>query len=286
MTRPVNPTADWLTQPGGLAERLRSARLRAGITGVQLAEANGWPASKISKLENGRQSPTTLDIQAWTTTCGAETEADELVAMLDRVQARHQDWRRRIRSGQIAVQAGYNAMIRDARVVRDFATVYVPSLLQTAQYARFPIAEGVALHGARADEVDAAVTARLQRQQFLYDPSKRFEFLLAEPVLRWLVCTADVMRGQLDRLQTVVGVPNIRLGVLPMGTPLSIAPQNSFAIVGTVVLVETFVGETIHVGDHVAAYTRVLDRLWEQAVEGEEARRLIVKAVDSLPEIE
>ena len=73
--------------------------------------------------------------------------------------------------------------------------MYVPSLLQTAQYARFPIAEGVVLHGARADEVDAAVSARLQRQQFLYDPSKRFEFLLAEPVLRWLVCTADVMRG-------------------------------------------------------------------------------------------
>ena len=69
-------------------------------------------------------------------------------------------------------------------------------------------------------------------------------------------------------------------------TPLTIAPQNSFAVVGTVVLVETFVGETIHVGDHVAAYTRVLDRLWEHAVEGEEARRLIVKAVASLPEIE
>jgi Domain of unknown function (DUF5753) len=56
----------------------------------------------------------------------------------------------------------------------------------------------VELHDHEISDVDAAVTSRMQRQQLLYDTSKQSEFLLAEPLLRWLQCPADVMRGQLD----------------------------------------------------------------------------------------
>lgn len=283
MTRPTNPIEEWLTQPGGIAERLRAIRRRAGVTGGQLAEEHGWPPSKISKIENGRQTPTADDIRAWAASCSAGEETEDLLALLEQVQAKHEDWRRRLRSGQTAVQASYNDMVRDARVIRDFTTAYVSSMLQTAQYARYPILEGVRLHGAREDEVDRAVAVRMQRQQHLYDPGKMFEFLIAEPVLRWLICPPDVMRGQLDRLQAVVGAPNIRLGVLPMGRPLATTPQNAFTMVGDVVLVETFVGETVHAGDQAAAFGRVMDQLWADAVEGEEARRLIVAAAAALP---
>ncbi|MFE9694132.1 Scr1 family TA system antitoxin-like transcriptional regulator, partial [Micromonospora sp. NPDC005806] len=76
--------------------------------------------------------------------------------------------------------------------------------------------------------MDTAVATRMQRQQLLYDTSKRLEFLLAERVLQWLLTSPEVMRGQLDPLQTVVGVPNIRFGILPLGVPLATTPQNSF----------------------------------------------------------
>ncbi|MCO1595506.1 DUF5753 domain-containing protein [Micromonospora sp. RHAY321] len=88
--------------------------------------------------------------------------------------------------------------------------LYVPGLLQTPDYARRILTEMVELHNLDIADVDAAVSTRMQRQHLLYDAGKRFEFLLAEPVLRWLLASPDVMAGQLDRLQTVVGVTSGR----------------------------------------------------------------------------
>ncbi|MEN3612574.1 Scr1 family TA system antitoxin-like transcriptional regulator [Plantactinospora sp. ZYX-F-223] len=83
---------------------------------------------------------------------------------------------------------------------------------------------------------------RMQRQAYLYDTTKQFEFLLAEPVLRWLLCPPDVMRGQLDRLQTIVGLPNIRFGIVPMGVPLTTAPQHAVQLYDDLAIVDTFLG--------------------------------------------
>jgi hypothetical protein len=48
------------------------------------------------------------------------------------------------------------------------------------------------------------------------------------------------------------------------------------------VLVETFVGETVHRGDQATAYARALDRLWEHAATGDQARALIVNAANDI----
>src|SRR6266704_656331 len=62
----LQPTGEWLNQPGGLAERLQRMRKAAGLTGDQLAARLGWKSrSKIPKLENGRQMPTEDEIRAW-----------------------------------------------------------------------------------------------------------------------------------------------------------------------------------------------------------------------------
>jgi Domain of unknown function (DUF5753) len=69
-------------------------------------------------------------------------------------------------------------------------------------------------------------------QEHPAEPAHRpqFELLLAEPVLRWLPCPTEVIRAQLDRLQTVIGLPNARLGVVPLGGQLDTMPQNSFVL--------------------------------------------------------
>ena len=51
-----------------LGKRLRELRRAAGLTGRQLADALSWPPSKVSKLENGRQTPSDDDVRAWTRT--------------------------------------------------------------------------------------------------------------------------------------------------------------------------------------------------------------------------
>ncbi|WP_172894098.1 DUF5753 domain-containing protein [Micromonospora purpureochromogenes] len=229
------------------------------------------------------QMPGPADLYAWARACGADDAAQDLLRMLGEVQAVHRDWRRRMRQGQAAVQDSYNQLVAESRLIRHFKTVYVPGLLQTADYARRILTEMVELHNLDIADVDAAVATRMQRQHLLYDTSKRFEFLLAEPVLRWLLCPPEVMRGQLDRLQTVVGVPNIRFGILPLGVQLATTPQNSFQMYDDIAIVETFVGETTHRDDEAAAYAKAIERLWSGAVTDEEARRLIVRAAQDLP---
>lgn len=281
----MNPMEDWLSQPGGLANRLHDVRTHARLTGKDLATRNNWQPSKVSRIENGRQVPSPADIDAWVRACGAGPEAaQELLRLLDEVKTQHRDWRRRMRRGQAPVQASYNDLVQGSRMIRNFQTACVPGLLQTAAYARRVLDEMVTLHDLDVEDVDGAVAARMQRQQFLYDTSKQFEFLLAEPVLRWVLCSPDVMHGQLDRLQTVIGMPNVRFGVLPMGVQLTTTPQNSFEVYDDLAIVETFTGETVHRDGQAARYAAVLDRLWADAVTGDDARRLIIRAADALGE--
>jgi transcriptional regulator with XRE-family HTH domain len=283
----VKSLKEWLTQPEGMATRLHALRVQAGLSGKQLANANGWDQSKVSKIENGKQMPSAEDITAWVETCGADQQTiRDLLDLLEKARIAHATFRSRMKQGQKEVQEDYNTLVAQSHLIRHFETVYVPGLLQVPDYARSIFTEMRGLHEVQKDDVDAAVAARMQRQQMLYDPSKSFEFLLAEPVLRWLICSPAVMRAQLDRLQTVIGLERIRFGILPMGVGLKTAPQNSFQIyVGddSVVAVETLIGETFHRDEEAAAYSRALDRLWEDAVTGDAARELIITATQALP---
>ena len=284
----MEPVEEWLTQPGALAARLRVLRVRAGLSGKALADAEGWAQSKVSRIETGRQMPSVTDIHAWASTCGA---GDDVVAGLlharDDARVAHATFTQRMRAGQASVQRTYNDLVRGATLIRHFETIYIPGLLQVPAYSRRVLEEMVSLHGLEVDDVDAALAERLQRQQSLYDPVKRFEFLLAEPVLRFLLVPPPVMAAQLDRLQTVIGLDNVRFGIIPMGTPLAATPQNSVQIYTsdeeTVAVTETFIGESWHRDTEAAAYGRALDRMWDETTTGDDARRLIAAAAASLP---
>jgi hypothetical protein len=186
--------------------------------------------------------------------------------------------------GQARVQQTYNDLVREATLIRHFETVFIPGLLQVPEYARRVFEEMIELHQLEIDDVDAALAVRMERQRYLYDPGKRFEFLLAEPVLRFLLVPPTVMHAQLDRLQTVIGLERVRFGIVPMGVVLTRTPQASVQIyVGedTIAVAEDFAGETWH-RENAEVYARGLDRMWEEAVEGDKARELIIQAAQSL----
>jgi transcriptional regulator with XRE-family HTH domain len=282
----MEPLEEWLTQPEGLGTRLRALRVQAGLSGKDLADANGWAQSKVARLENGKQMPSAEDIEAWArvTVTDAET-VRELLHKRDEARVAHATFRSRMARGQARVQQTYNDLVREASLIRHFETVYVPGLLQVPEYARRVFEEMIELHQLEIDDVDAALAVRMQRQQFLYDSTKRFEFLVAEPVLRFLLVSPTVMRAQLDRLQTVIGLEHVRFGIVPMGTVLRRTPQASVQIyVGTetIAVTEDFAGETWH-RDNAGAYSRGVDKMWEEAVEGDRARELIIHTAQALP---
>lgn len=154
-----------------------------------------------------------------------------------------------------------------------------PGLLQTPEYARSIFAQAQLLYG--HVDVDAAVAARMQRQQVLYNTSKTFEFIMTETALHLLPCSGQVMLGQLDRLLTVA-MPHVTLAIIPFGTELPLVPYNSFLLLDDAVVVETLAGRDEESGDVAATYRRVFDLLMAEARTGNDARRMITTAAEQL----
>lgn len=275
---------EWLGRPGGLAAQLRDLRLAAGLTGTAMAGKLGWTQSKISKIETGRQMPTEDDVLAWARACRATKAITQtLLSALAEAQGLHREWRQQVRLGQTAIQRNYDELARRATTIRNAEIIYIPGLLQNADYARCRIEEGIRLHGASNNEVQDATAQRMQRQQILYDTTKTFEFVITEAALRLLLCPRATMLAQLDRLLALTGLAHVRLGIIPFGVELPTAPQNSFILFdNTLAVVETFVGETMYHADEAAAYAAAMDSLANEARYDEAARELILDAAQYL----
>lgn len=271
---------DWLNRSEGLAARLRQVRTQAGLSGKQLAEALGWQPSKVSKLENNRQMPTAGDVADWAAACGADDDTRQhLTDLTAEAHTAHRAFKVSMRRGQVAVQRRYNEIVAAAHVIKHFETFYVPGLLQTPDYARGVLIDQRNLHRP-PDDVDAAVTVRMKRQEHLYDPGKRFEFLLDEPVLYRRMWAPEVMRAQLDRLLGAIGMPRIRFGIIPLDGEVRTAIQTSFQIYDDEAVIEHNQGEAWFADEAAADQHKYMERLWLDAVEGDEARRLITVARD------
>src|SRR4051794_29572746 len=82
-----------------LGKRLRELRQQAGLSGRQLAESLSWPPSKVSKLENGRQTPSDDDIRNWTRATDSASETESLLASLHTLELQHAEWQRQLKTG-------------------------------------------------------------------------------------------------------------------------------------------------------------------------------------------
>lgn len=267
----MHPADERLNRSGGLAERLFRMRKAAGLTGDQLAAVLGWGdktgRTKVSKIENGRQAPSPDDIRAWAEACGHPEQTDDLLDLLADVQAVHTRWRRRLRGGQAVIQEDIDRRTQAVKRIRNAEIAIIPGLLQTSAYARSVIVQVSAAYGTA--DIDAAVQARMRRQDVLYDQSKTFEFVITEGALRLLPCPPQVMLGQLDRLMSM-DLANVTLGIIPFGSELQMVPYKSFLLLDDELIIETWDGKDEEpAGDESAVHERIFGLLMAESVTGE-----------------
>jgi transcriptional regulator with XRE-family HTH domain len=112
------------------------------LSGRQLAEVLSWPPSKVSKLENGRQTPSDDDIRAWTRATSSDSETEGLLASLHTLEIQHAEWQRIFRTGLRPRQKELAEWDQRTRLLRVFEATVIPGLLQTAEYARARFTEG------------------------------------------------------------------------------------------------------------------------------------------------
>lgn len=279
---PSQVVTQWLVRPGGLAHRLRSLRVTAGLSGVALADKLDWSKHKLSKIERGKQLLSADEIRAWVDACdGSEAAAGELVRLLTESRSIRLDWDDRLTGGQGGVQPTYLELITAATDLAFVEVNLIPGPLQVPGYAEQVLAWSEERHGKNASTLEEAVANRLAGGQFLYDQSKQFTIVISEAALRYQYVVAEVMLAQLDRLQTVIGLQNVWFGIIPLDARLVGMVPAAFTIYDNLVLVETY-GE-----EHPYKSVRKLDQYWqavkqaqELAVTGDKARALILAAAE------
>ncbi|MET9255688.1 helix-turn-helix transcriptional regulator [Streptomyces sp. NPDC003717] len=269
-----------------LGRRLRELRMdcpEGRLTGVQLAQRLGWQQSKISKLENGRQTPTDDDLRAWSEATGQPGAFGELRSRLRGFESHVRSWRRLLVAGHGPVQETWNTLIGESRTLHVWDTFAVNGMLQTADYARGVFERLAQFRGSREDAEDA-VRARMKRQEWLYRPGRQLNVLMWEGALRAQVCPPGVLAAQLDRLLGVVGMDTVRLGIVPLDAPLRLFPGNGFWVLDDrLVTVEDWHAELwLDDAETIALYRRVWDTFAESAVFGAEAQQVIARVRRSL----
>lgn len=213
----------------------------------------------------------------------AATVRDELVEDLRSLRVEYATWQRQLRGGMAPRQRVGGVLEEGAVEIRDLQTAVVPGLLQTADYARADFRGLAALRGRR--DVEAAVHERLRRQELLYLPGRRFQFLLTESAVRTRLSSAAVHRSQLDRLLVLAGLETVEIAVLPWTVELPLSPDHNFALFDDrLVLVEMTNAElAIRDAEDIALYRRLFDLYWEAAAHGEQSSALITRIALELP---
>ncbi|MGW1326171.1 helix-turn-helix domain-containing protein [Streptomyces antibioticus] len=251
-----------------LAETLKELRKRAGITQTRLAQRCNLSQTKVSNIEGGKLTPSLVDVELILRALDAPTELVARVTALARVaNTEWQDvWSQR-RTGLEKKQNELAGFEKSSTEFRYFLLSMVTGLLATPEYVRASLA------GIPGDH-SKAIAKKLERQAVLYDTSKRFTFILTEQAVRWPYVHGAAMAMQLDRLISVSHLPNVRVGVIPLGGHMPVCPLNTFTVYDArTATVETSTGAMVF-RDHrdVSAYLKEFSVYEGYALFGEQFR--------------
>ncbi|MFF3276124.1 Scr1 family TA system antitoxin-like transcriptional regulator [Streptomyces chrestomyceticus] len=192
---PADPTSSALAHFGNEVALEREA---LGMSRAELGKKAACGYSLVAKIEKGKRVP-----------------PREFAEACDRVFPHANG--RFVRLWPLALKYAYPVWFRRyveleevATHIRLFNPYLVPGLAQTEEYARAVLREG------RPDNLEDAVTARLERQRILLrEEPPRLWIVLDASVLRRTVGDAAVMRAQLTRLQELAENPRHVVQLVP-----------------------------------------------------------------------
>ncbi|MFJ7624857.1 helix-turn-helix domain-containing protein [Streptomyces sp. NPDC097595] len=265
-----------------LGAALRALRNASGKEAKAVARGAVMSASKLSKIETGKQSPSADDVDRILTAIGVSDDVKaEYMDAARAVATEATAWRLIQRAGLRKAQQRLRETEARTGLLRVFQPALVPGLLQTPEYMRAILSRHDDL---TADTVRRTVSARLERQEALYNDAKRFEFVITEPVLRWLIVPHMVMAGQLDRIASASRMPNVDVRVVPLAGRKHDIANHAFVISDDrTASVETVHAEVVVTDPQdVALYVAKFDGFAQSSVRGNELRALLESIRDDL----
>ncbi|WP_416981640.1 helix-turn-helix domain-containing protein [Streptomyces sp. T028] len=213
---------------GSQLRRLREAR---GIT----REAAGYhiraSESKISRMELGRVSFKTRDVEDLLTLYGITDDVERQALIGLAREANVAGWWHSYSDVLPNWFPTYVGLEGAASLIRVYEVQFVHGLLQTEDYAHAVVSRG--MKGASAADIDRRVALRLERQKYLVaENAPDFHIVLDEAALRRPYGDREVMRGQLQHLIEISERPNVRLQIMPFSFGGHSGESGSFTILG------------------------------------------------------
>lgn len=274
-----------------LRSALRRARESAGLTQEQVSDRMDWSLSKLIRIEAGTVGVSTNDVRALLDLYGI-TEPDTVQDMLELARlSRQRPWWTGFRDRFPAPVFSYIGLEAETSSLHYFQPRLVPTLLQTPEYARAVLREGMASEPAGSD-IDELIKIRLLRQQEVLGRERPPEVrvLLDEAVIRRRVGRPQVMREQLLHLVSLTREQPVSVRVLTFDAGPYPAMYGPFVLLEfpdpvdtpVVFLENVFNGEVLEHGDDIAPYQRAFDRMWELARRDRSSVELLKRVADEL----
>lgn len=256
-----------------LGVELRRIRKEYRLTGAELAERVDWSESKVSRIETARIGLSMSDAQRFVEQLGVSGIQRENFLALAEDAANSRGWWNAYRSVITTEQRMVADVEAGAARIRTYASVMLPGLVQTSDYARQMYKWQSDLDVAAAD-IDAAVDIRLARQRVLAggDPLN-YQLILDESVVRRQIAPPTVIVAQIRHLIELAELPHVDIRVLPIGPAQATLPPaaHGFQLIDfrdpedpPMVSVESLIDlRYLCEEQHITTYRVLFERMWQ-----------------------
>jgi transcriptional regulator with XRE-family HTH domain len=255
---------------------IHDLRVERHVTGVELAQMAGMSQSRISKIENGYpgsidsvQIGVLLDILK-----SPKTIRQQLSLLLYQ-----------LKDSEIPFAHPFadfpeelNSLQETTTEFRSYVSSGISAVLQTSEYRVAYLSRA----GIPDKEARAEMSKTIKRQDALWDASKRWSIVMPEQALYTMPADFRVQIAQLDRLERMIGVKNVRIGIIPLQAGTSFFETGSFSFYDDKVLFVRMGDRTARIDDPAVLikFLSAFDELMNLSFFDGEAIMLIRKAVD------
>ncbi|PKW17183.1 helix-turn-helix domain-containing protein [Saccharopolyspora spinosa] len=210
-----------------IANELRRYREKAGLSCTEAGAKLGVSGSKISRIETGVSGLQIEDVAALLGLYHVpDAERHTLVELAK--SADQKGWWER----QTGLPQNWkNLMEFEAKAsrIQNFENMFVPGLLQTAEYSRAILR---AIDDTLSeDELESLIATRMARQIVLTrSQAPQFLAVIDENALRRTIGGSGVMKRQLQHLLTIADTRNVVLRVVPTSAGVYVGLQGPFLL--------------------------------------------------------
>jgi hypothetical protein len=194
----------------GLADELRDIRDGCGLSLDVVCTKLRWQQSKLSRMENGQQCISDVDLGALLAIYEVHGEDRRLLLHLAERQDDPGRWEL-----DSPTEPGSRVLMRlepKTTAIVDVEPLLVPGLVQTEDYIRAVMKCG----DLPPDLIDQRVAARRSRNFILTKPEPtKFDMIVDEIALRRVTGNHKIMARQLRAMLEIADLPNVRLWVVP-----------------------------------------------------------------------